>query len=127
MFDTHAITNGNKSTKIFQLIYKQIQHIFKLHFAIDSVIKILNFRLIKLDVHCPQKELESLNETQMEVDDDTIFTMDDTLKEPKHHIANSLDGCLYLVYKFIWSETHSPDGQLLWDKTKSLYQEIMRV
>lgn len=95
-----------------------------------DILKIIVDKLITLDVHCPRNELENQKEkedTLMEVDGEGVFPMDDTLKQPKNQIAESLDVCLVLLYRYLYSESHDGEGKLLWDKAKPLFQDLIKI
>lgn len=87
-----------------------------------------------MDVNAPKEEIEKFN-----YGDEEMFLMDDDSKSVKtsitastnvnrHSVAHSLDVCLDMLFNYISSECHNPKtGELIWDKTKALYQDIISV
>lgn len=60
--------------------------------------------------------------------DDYVFEMDEDGKENnmKHPLAHTLDVCMDKLLNYFLTECHDlTTGELLWDKTKSLYRDIL--
>jgi hypothetical protein len=63
---------------------------------------------------------------EVEEKEDCIFAMDGT-DSMTHPLGHTLDVCLNLLFSFLHDQCHDESGALLWDKTKSLYSDILKV
>lgn len=95
-------------------------------------------KLLALDVQAPRDEIAEMNLeiTENKENNTNIFQMDEDveensssnkLEEMNHPIANVLDVCLIGVFRFLYSECHNNDGELDWERTKSLYVDLTSV
>lgn len=95
-------------------------------------------KLLALDVQAPRDEIadSNLEITGNKENNSNVFQMDEDieencssskLEEMNHPVANVLDTCLIVVFRFIYSECHNSDGELDWERTKSLYIDLMSV
>lgn len=93
-----------------------------------DILKIVIDKLITLDVHCPRNELENeKEESAMEVDGDIVFPMEESSKDPKRQISESLDISLILMYKYLWSESYDSEGQVIWEQAKPLFHDLIKI
>ncbi|XP_066907674.1 RNA polymerase I-specific transcription initiation factor RRN3 [Halyomorpha halys] len=83
-------------------------------------------KMVTLDVHLPKSGLECEgNNDTMEVDG--VFPLDKVSPDSEPSVAESLDLCLLLLFKYLTLECHNEDGTLIWDKTKSLYSDLCKI
>ncbi|XP_018574446.1 RNA polymerase I-specific transcription initiation factor RRN3 [Anoplophora glabripennis] len=125
----------NKSTHIHECYLHNVLWILEYQPSFrHDILHLICSKLIILDVNAPKEEIEKFINA-----DDEMFLMDDDSKSVKtsttsftvvnrHTVAHTLDMCLNMLFNYITSECHnSKDGQLRWDKTKSLYQDVISV
>lgn len=103
----------------------------------DFLSLIIN-KLLALDVQAPRDEIveADLELVENKENNSNVFQMDEDTEENNsgnklegmsHPIANILDTCLMVVFRFIYSECHNNDSELDWEKAKSLYADLTSV
>ncbi|CAH0555911.1 unnamed protein product [Brassicogethes aeneus] len=93
----------------------------------SEILHLIFSKLVIMDVNAPKGDIEKAANSGSE----EIFLMDDDTCSVKtsssHNIAHTLDVCLAKLYNYIIEECHSPAGELDWNKTKSLYHDLITV
>lgn len=86
-----------------------------------------------MDVNAPREEIKKANEM-----DEEMFALDDDIKSVKtftsgftqvdrHALGHTLDTCLNQIFEYFKSECYKEDGELVWEKTKNVFFEMMTV
>ncbi|KAF2881222.1 hypothetical protein ILUMI_24946 [Ignelater luminosus] len=124
-----------KSTHSHELYIHNLLWIldYRPNFRAD-ILHLIFSKLVLLDVNAPKEDIENA-ENDIEMEEDGIFPLDDDIKSTKavsdkvkHPIAHTLDVCLDKVFNYCIVESHDIEtGQLNWEKTKRLYQDVLVV
>ncbi|KAK9679926.1 RNA polymerase I specific transcription initiation factor RRN3 [Popillia japonica] len=94
-----------------------------------EILNLIISKLVVLDVNAPKEEIERAEGNDMY--DDAVFKMDvDGSDESKsrltHPVGHTLDVCMDKLLNYIIMECHNTDtGEVDWNKTKGLYQDII--
>lgn len=92
----------------------------------SDILHLIISKLIILDVNAPREDIEA---AENDVD---MFEMDEDVEEGrdrmKHPIAHTLDVCMDKILNYFILECHDlQSGQISWDKTKELYQDVIMI
>ncbi|PSN29624.1 hypothetical protein C0J52_27788, partial [Blattella germanica] len=99
----------------------------------------INIKLVSLDVNAPRSEVMEQEDDvieDMDLDEaETMFNMEtsdikDSTEDQfkmKHPVANCLDVAMRQIFIFIKSQCYNSVNQINWDRTKSLYYDIIKV
>lgn len=95
-----------------------------------EIFNIIVDKLIILDSHCPREELEKRLDKEnrmMDVEGEGVFQMDDTAPDTISQMGDSLDASLFVLYKFVWIQSHDENEKLVPGRIQLFYRDIVKV
>ncbi|XP_050436123.1 RNA polymerase I-specific transcription initiation factor RRN3-like isoform X2 [Adelges cooleyi] len=99
-----------------------------------NILGLIIHKLVEIDAHIPKEELDRLKNC-LTVETEDIFEMDideasmqaDPVKREAECLLRTLDLSILRIFEFFNLSCHDKDGILIWDNTKSLYQDLLAV